>query len=513
MQKFDMHSTLFQIFPSAGTYTSLVAGAATVLVKVSVYENFLFGPFLCPVILDWLILTLNLPPQASVNHSKTIEELSNALDSISDAIGLCTVDSKLIRSQYMQVAIAKLYIAVFLFFGDAILWYKSSSASKVLHSLHRDFSERFRKSVDTIKDQAAAVRNAAELGSQAEVRVVRLDVEQLRGELNDARIGLSGELRALAEYMLWQHGENLKQHEITQGLLSTFRADAMYYPIPRSITPQPAGAEMSNLMLAAAPEIPASTSMSPEEADKVLQQLVSSHLENHSCAVRMESTPSQALFDQRLAQAINKWLCTPAQQLLYLEFLSSDQNSRADHAVAEQTAKVLKGAKLPTVMFGQGLRRKEQDDANKDGDSDVIFAMLTLASDIIQNLPREDQLATPIWSTLRDRDSCHGVDFTTAAEILEAAFQAAPANLHIILLGFPTFWLMDESKIKVILDLVRGAKRNDDTGIRMIIISRCKLHNMLKHLRREETVSVTASSSNRSLKAPIILRRPKSDTH
>lgn len=37
MQKFDMHSTLFQIFPSSNTYTSLVAGAATVLVKVSRY--------------------------------------------------------------------------------------------------------------------------------------------------------------------------------------------------------------------------------------------------------------------------------------------------------------------------------------------------------------------------------------------------------------------------------------------------------------------------------------------
>lgn len=411
----------------------------------------------------------------------------------------------------MQVAIAKLYIAVFLFFGDAILWYKSSSASKVLHSLHRDFSERFRKSVDTIKDQAAAVRNAAELGSQAEVRVVRLDVEQLRGELNDARIGLSGDLRKLAEYMLWQHGENLKQHEITQGLLSTFRADAMYYPMSRSITPQPASTELSNLMLPAAPEITVPTSMSVDDVDRLLQQNVSWHLEHHSCAMRMDSTPSQALFDQRLAQAINKWLCTPAQQLLYLEFLSSDQNSRVDHAVAESTAKVLKGAKLPTVMFGQGLRRKESGDGHRDSDSDVIFAMLTLASDIIQKVPREDQLSTPIWMTLRDRGLSREVDFATATEILEAAFQAAPANLHIIFLGYPTFWFTDESKIKMILDLVRGARRDDGTGIRMIIISRCKLHNMLKNLRREETVSVTASSNNRSLKAPIIIRRPRSE--
>ena len=409
----------------------------------------------------------------------------------------------------MQIAIAKLYIAVFLFFGDAILWYKSSSTSKVLHSLHRDFSERFRKSVDTINDQAAAVRNAAELGSQAEVRVVRLDVEQLRGELKDARIGLSGELRALAEYMLWQHGENLKQHEITQGLLSTFRADAICFPMLRSMTPQPISGETNNLILPAAHDIPLSPSMSVDAVHELLQQLVSWHLEHYVCGGRVDSAPSQALFDQRLAQVINKWLCTPAQQLLYLEFLSSDQNSRVDHTVAEQTTRVLTEAKLPAVMFGQVIRRKEPDHGDKDSESDLILAMLSLATDIIQKLSKDDQLCTPIWSTLRDRGSSRDVDFTTATQILEAALNAAPANLHIVLLGYPTFWLADESKIRAVLDLVREARRIDDSGIRMIIISRRKLHNMLKNLRPEETVSVMASSINRSLKAPIVIRRAR----
>lgn len=413
----------------------------------------------------------------------------------------------------MQIAIAKLYIAVFLFFGDAILWYKSSSTSKVLHSLHRDFSERFRKSVDIIKDQAAAVRNAAELGSQAEVRVVRLDVEQLRGELHDARIGLSGELRALAEYMLWQHGENLKQHEITQGLLSTFRADAVCFPMLRSITPQPLGGDTNNLILPAAPESLAPPPMSVDAVHELLQQLASWHLEHHVCGVRMDSTPSQALFDQRLAQLINKWLCTPLQQLLYLEFLSSDQNSRVDHAVAAQTTKVLMEAKFPAVIFGQVLRRREPDHGGNDSDSDLILAMLSLATDIIQKLSKEDQLMNPIWSTLSDRGSSRDVDFTTATQILEAAFHAAPANLHIVLLGYPTFWSTDESKIRMILDLAREAKRSDDTGIRMLIISRRKLHNVLKNLRPEETASVMASSINRSLKAPIVIRRARLEKH
>lgn len=439
-----------------------------------------------------------------MNHSKTIEELSNALDSISDAIGLCTLDSKLICSQAVQNAIAKLYIAVFLFFGDAIIWYKSSSTTKVLHSLHKDFSERFRKAVNTIRDQAAAVRHAAELGSQAEVRVVRLDVEQLREELHDTRIGLSGELRALAEYMLWQHGENLKQHEITQEMLRAVRADAVSLSVQNSITSQLEGSKDTTLDLPAAPDN--SSSMSMEAICELLQQLVSWHLEHSVCEFRTNSVPSQTLFDPQLAQAINKWLCTASQQLLYLEFLSKDQTARIDHAVGGQTTRVLVEAKLPAVMFAQVLHHREPDSGDKDSDTDIILAMLSIARDVMRQLPKDDQQSAPIWSALRKQVPPHDVDFTTASHILDAALQAAPANLHIVLLGYPTFWLTNESRIKAFLDIARKVMRGDNSGIRMIVITQRKLHNLLKHLRPEETESVTASSGNRALKAPIVVR-------
>lgn len=414
----------------------------------------------------------------------------------------------------MQTAIAKLYIAVFLFFGDAILWYKSSSTSKVLHSLHRDFSERFRKSIDVIKVQAEAVRNAAELGSQAEVRVVRLDVEHLREELNDARIGLSGELRALAEYLVWQHGENVKQHELTQALLSAFRADTLGFPMLRSITPEPKSEATNMLALPAAAqtsELPVLPSLDFHAVHELLQKLVSWQMEHDGCGVRMHSKPSQTLFDQSLTQVVNKWLCTPAQQLLYLEFLSSDQTSRVDHALAGQITKVLSEAKLPVVMFGQMLRRKERGQAEKDSDADLVFAMLTLAMDVIQQLPKDDRALSPVWSALQDHDPSCKVDFTTATGVLEAAFHAAPDNLHIVLLGYPTLWSANETKIKRMLDLVRESKRSDETGVRMIIISPRKLHNTLKVLHAEEIVSLRASSINRWLQGPIVIRRAKPD--
>ncbi|KAK5045226.1 hypothetical protein LTR84_009559 [Exophiala bonariae] len=452
--------------------------------------------------------------KASTNHSKTIEELSNALDSISDAIGLCNVESNLIRSQHVQTAIAKLYIAVFLFFGDAIIWYKSSSASKVLHSLHRDFSERFRKSIDTIKLQAEGVRNAAGLGSQAEVRVVRLDVEQLRGELNDARIGLSGELRTLAEYMIWQQGESIKQHELTQALLSAFRADVMGFPMLCSITPEPRIEDTPSFALAApvqSPQVCLPPPLTTGVIHKILQNTISRHSENHACGVKVYPKPSQALFDQSLAQATNRWLCNPSQKLLYLEFLSGDQTSRVDHSLAGQIARVLMEAKLPVVTFGQGLRPKAPGEEEKDNNADIVLAMLSLAMDIIHQLPSGDHLSSAVWSTLQDHDSTHDVTFAEATQILEAAVGAAPNNLHIVLLGYPTLWSANESTVKSFLDIVRNASHSDDAGVRMIIISPRKLHNTLKVIRAGETVSLRAASINRSLKAPIVVRRARSE--
>jgi hypothetical protein len=439
-----------------------------------------------------------------VNHSKTIEELSSALDSISDAIGLCTLESKLIRSPAVQNAVAKLYIAVFLFFGDAIIWYQSSSTKKVLHSLHKDFSERFRKAVNSIRDQAAAVRHAAELGSQAEVRVVRLNVEQLRGDLNDARIGLSGELRALAEYMLWQHGENLKQHEITQEMLKAVRADAVNLPVQNSITLQLESSKDITLTQSAAPD--KSSSMSMEAICELLQQLVSWHLEHSVYGFRTNSVPSQTLFDPQLAQAINKWLGTASQRLLYLEFLSKDQTAGIDHAIGGQTTRALVQAKLPAVMFAQTLHHREPGSGDKDSDTNIILAMLSIAKDVMQQLPKDDQQSAPIWSALRKQGLPHGVDFTTASHILDAALQVAPANLHIVFLGYPTFWLTSEPRIKAFLDIARKVMRGDDSGIRMMIITQRKLHNLLKYLSPEETESVMTSSGNRARKAPIVVR-------
>lgn len=482
MQHFDMHSTLFQIFPSSNTYASLVAGAATVLVK------------------------------ASVNHSKTIEELSNALDSISDAISLCTDGSKLIRSQAMQNAIAKLYIAVFLFFGDAIIWYKSSSTKKILNSLHKDFSEKFRKSVETIKEQAAAVRHAADLGSQAEVRVMRLDVEELREELHDARLGLSVEMRALAEYMVWQHGETLKQHEITQELLRKVTAEAFSLSLRSISTLEVESSRDMTLALPAPPEEPPTpATISAEAISLLLQSLITLQLELSVGVLHTDPIRFQTLFDIQLAQAVNGWLSTTSQQLLYLEFLLKEQAAGTDHMIGAQTMRVLAEARLPAVTFSQSLHPKEAKTGGNDSDADMIVAMLSIARDIIQQLPKDDQQSSPVWCTLGQQTDSQGVDLITAGQILDAAFQAAPTDLHIVLVGYPTFWLSSESGIKLFLEIVRKALTRDDSNMRVIIITQRKLHRLIEQLRPTEVRLITSSAGTKALKAPVMVRRAKTE--
>ncbi|KAI9726368.1 MAG: hypothetical protein M1828_001642 [Chrysothrix sp. TS-e1954] len=200
MEKFDSYSNLCAIIPSGDKYISLATGAISILVK------------------------------ASAEHSKTITQLSEALDIITDAAAICEAQSKLIRSKTMQNTIAKFYIAVFLFFGDAAKWYHSRSIKKIINSLHNDFSETFRNSLANIQRLATETQNVTALGSAAELREVRLSLEELQEDMHDFRIGQSGQLRMLAEYMRLQHEVNVEQHQKTQDMVNAFGQQTLAAP-------------------------------------------------------------------------------------------------------------------------------------------------------------------------------------------------------------------------------------------------------------------------------------------
>lgn len=87
----------------------------------------------------------------------------------------------------MTIAIAKFYIAVFVFFAEAIKWYRSSSWRKTWNSTDQNFSQNFAGSLANIKRLASLIRSEAAGGSRAELRATRLKIEAIEGEIRAGR--------------------------------------------------------------------------------------------------------------------------------------------------------------------------------------------------------------------------------------------------------------------------------------------------------------------------------------
>ena len=73
-----------------------------------------------------------------------------------------------------------------------ISWYTEKSRRRLLSSLKEDFYKRYEDQVENIKSLSQAVSRKAQQGSQAELRVTRLQVE-------DLRVGLENVERKFAE--------------------------------------------------------------------------------------------------------------------------------------------------------------------------------------------------------------------------------------------------------------------------------------------------------------------------
>lgn len=153
------HSTFFACIPSSNTYVSVAAGAIQCLVS------------------------------ASKSHRDTAEQLTRALKEINDEVEACVSECRIIRSENTKYAVAKFYIKVFIFYGDAMKWYKSRSVAKLLNSFNPNFYESFKDKLENIKYLSSLVRRTASTGSMAELRDVRLQID---GMAEDFRAGLKG---------------------------------------------------------------------------------------------------------------------------------------------------------------------------------------------------------------------------------------------------------------------------------------------------------------------------------
>ncbi|KAF5867747.1 uncharacterized protein Bfra_010717 [Botrytis fragariae] len=134
IQSLENHKYLFALLPSGDKYTSVLTGAFSALVK------------------------------ASVTHSKIADEISDALDDVSDQVrsfGIAAATTRYQRSAYIKCHITEFYIQLFDFLEVIIREWYQSSWKRFSKSLGRSFlEETVQKTVQRL--QTYTTRVAAE---------------------------------------------------------------------------------------------------------------------------------------------------------------------------------------------------------------------------------------------------------------------------------------------------------------------------------------------------------------
>lgn len=86
---------------------------------------------------------------------------------------------KLMNVEDMRQAIGTLYSHIFHFLKSAMEWYQSNSLKKVLNSFNESFYDKFEEQIVKIKSLSEWLQKKGDLKSRAELRDLRLVVDQM----------------------------------------------------------------------------------------------------------------------------------------------------------------------------------------------------------------------------------------------------------------------------------------------------------------------------------------------
>ncbi|KAF2180137.1 hypothetical protein K469DRAFT_593461 [Zopfia rhizophila CBS 207.26] len=163
----DSHKAIFEVIPSKDKYVSVFCGSLKMLIG------------------------------ASVNHVKYAEELSRALDEISDKMDLVITMTGIMNTVQMRKQVSKLYATMFRFLREALKWYSARSTTKARLSFNESLYDTLVQHITDIRQTSEHIFQLAQTSGLAEGREARLVVEE-----TNARV--SGVTQKLAETNLSQ---------------------------------------------------------------------------------------------------------------------------------------------------------------------------------------------------------------------------------------------------------------------------------------------------------------------
>lgn len=418
--------------------------------------------------------------------------MTGALKEVNDEAHACLHDTELVKSEATQVAVAKFYIATFLFYGDALQWFQSSSPKKIWHSLDDNFSERFKRPLADIQRLSRLVQRATSTGSGAELRVTRLAVESGN---EDVRVGLEGVARENAELRRSQAQLKMQQEKQTSAL-ERLSEKQVIRALAEEVWRQ---AGLSGTSLLVGQRINSQDDRSAEDAhshsrisyiaaatddqNKVrgdgdeerqlsvndVSRLVERLLGSVSRGVRVLNVgyPSALALDQRVAVVLERWTLDNASTLFYLEAAAYSAEARSPE-VTVAAARIVETADkigLPTISFFCDIPPGSDADhpASDDEAASVSLPLLGLVYSLIFQLTQLLPPLTNIGSlVVASQVSSLNASFTSwplALEILAKLLAVAPDFLLCVVDGFYAFETpeMDSTPIRELLNVFQNA--------------------------------------------------------
>ena len=451
-----------------------------------------------------------------MSHRQTIADLTNSLKTINDEARACIADTELVKSEATYEAIANFYTAIFLFYGGAIKWFRSSSAAKVWHSLDPNFSVRFTQPLAEIKWLSKLVQRATARGSGAETRVTRLAVEDVT---EDLRSGLEGFARETAETRQFREKVLLEQERTTAAVNSLRSSEAveqlaalLWQHLGKSGTAllvdqnvhnkgERLTAESGTPPQTRLPTIPMDGQGEASGNDDILtisrfSVMVEPLLDGIAHGIRLVDVdcPLGLVLDQRIAIALKSWTLKTISTLLYLEAEFEYVEARLPQ-VTVAAARVVKEAdniKIPTISFFCDVPASEDVQHHRTNDEKMPF-LLGLVYSLIYQLTQFIPPLTDVGSLVPLSQvatlETSLASWSSSLQILSSLLAIAPPFLLCIIDGYHTFEpsTTNSAASRELLEVLQKTVHMDQRVFKVLFTNSRRAFSLVKELKWDQS--------------------------
>jgi hypothetical protein len=162
----DAHSKPLEMLPSSSAYCSIFYGAIITVLHV----------FKSPIAPLELLL---IDEKASVNHQTILKAIPEAIVDINYALSGIDKQVWLYPTEQIKLLVQKFYTETFRFLIEAMKWY-SSAKRRLMGSFNEGLHDQLKGYLATVLQTAEHIKTEAQSGLFAEVRHLRMHMEDLK---------------------------------------------------------------------------------------------------------------------------------------------------------------------------------------------------------------------------------------------------------------------------------------------------------------------------------------------